>query len=133
MTERSQYNKHSALSAAIAVSTLWCACATHPPESSLPVADRLMPPEIQSRIRLHYGVFRECYESGLARAPALAGRVLIRFEIDRDGTVASVEDGGSELADGEVVSCILRESARIRFRASDGVTTAVYPISFTPG
>lgn len=56
------------------------------------LADARLPPEaIQSTMRQGYGAFRKCYEAGLARNPALTGKVSIRFVIDAEGGVRDAE------------------------------------------
>jgi hypothetical protein len=95
-----------------------------------------LPPEVIQRIvRSHYSQFRDCYEQGLRRNPALTGRVTVRFVIGRDGSVltaAPVPD--TRFPDGEVVRCIVREYRTLRFPAPQGgVVTAIYPILFASG
>jgi hypothetical protein len=94
-----------------------------------------IPPEVIQRIvRQNYGRFRMCYEQGLAKNPNLQGRVNVRFVIGRDGAVSNVANGGSDLADGGVVSCVLSAYYGLSFPAPDGgIVTVSYPIMFTPG
>jgi len=78
--------------------------------------------------------YRACYERGLARNPALAGRVKVRFVIGRDGSVSGVTDAGSDLPDSNVVACVLRALTATRFpRPEGGEVTIVYPLLFAPG
>jgi hypothetical protein len=94
-----------------------------------------LPAEVIQRIvRQNYGRFRACYESGLRANPGLAGRVAVRFAIGRDGSVSNVQNGGSDLPDSGVVSCVVRAYYGLTFPAPDGgIVTVVYPIMFTPG
>lgn len=86
---------------------------------------RLAPEEIQRVVREHYGVFRKCYEVGL---------VVVRFVIERDGSVGTVKDQGSTIGDPEVISCVLRAYEKLSFPDPDGgIVTVVYPIEFSPG
>jgi hypothetical protein len=100
-----------------------------------PIGGRLPPEVIQRIVRQNYGFFRGCYERGLARNRDLIGSVRVRFTIERDGTVSHVaDDGNSTMPDTEVVRCIHREYAQIRFPHPEGGTvTVVYPIVFRPG
>ncbi len=94
-----------------------------------------LPPEVIQRIvRQNYGRFRGCYERGLSANPNLTGRVTARFIIDRDGAVSNAANGGSDLPDSKVVSCVLSQFYGISFPPPEnGIVTVSYPIMFTPG
>jgi len=94
-----------------------------------------MPPEVIQRIvRQNFGRFRLCYENGLRTSPNLGGRVAERFVIGRDGAVSNVGNGGSDLPDPAVVSCVVRAFYGLSFPQPDGgIVTVTYPIVFTPG
>jgi hypothetical protein len=97
------------------------------------VSGRLPPEAIQRIVRLNFGRFRGCYDRGLLRNPALTGRVLTRFVINRNGEVASVADGGSDLPDSAVVSCVVKSFAGLSFpQPEGGIVTVEYPITFRP-
>lgn len=98
------------------------------------VNGRLPPGVVQRIVRQNYGRFRLCYEQGLARDPKLEGRVVARFVIDRDGAVARVTNGGSNLADAGVVSCVLAAFRPMTFpKPEGGVVNVVYPLMLSPG
>src|SRR6187402_2431056 len=62
---------------------------------------------VMRTVRQNFGRFRLCYEKGLSRNPALAGKVELRFAIERDGSVSRVVSGaGSDLPDPEMVKCV---------------------------
>ncbi len=111
--------------------------ATKPPTltpKGTVVSGRLPAEVIRRTIRNNFGRFQQCYERGLARNPGLEGRVTARFIIDTEGKVVSVSNGGSDLPDAEVVSCVLQAYSRVSFpQPEDGIVTVVYPISFSPG
>jgi hypothetical protein len=94
-----------------------------------------LPPEVIQRIvRQNFGRFRLCYENGLRNNPNLGGRVAVRFVIGRDGAVSNVGNGGSDLPDSNVVSCVQRAFYGLSFPAPDsGIVTVTYPIVFAPG
>src|SRR5262249_40363330 len=95
------------------------------------VIGRLPPEIIQRIVRANFGRFRSCYENALLHDPGLAGRVTVRFLIGRDGAVSSVQDGGSNLPNPEVVSCVLRAFYGLSFpQPEGGVVTVSYPIVF---
>ena len=89
---------------------------------------------IQRTVRQNFGRFRFCYEQGLRANPNLQGRVSVRFVIGRDGSVSQVSNGGSDLPDGNAVSCVVRSFYGMSFPApEDGIVTVTYPILFQPG
>jgi hypothetical protein len=93
-----------------------------------------LPPEIIQRIvRQNDGRYRLCYQLGLRGNPNLSGRVTVKFAIDRTGAVAMASDGGSDLADADVRSCVVRAFANLSFPAPENGTLFVsYPIVFSP-
>jgi TonB family protein len=94
---------------------------------------RLPPYAIKYGIHLKFGIVRACYERGLVHNPNLRGRVVVRFVINRDGSVRTAEDAGSDLPDPEVVACVLRAYRSFQFPASEwGIVTVTYPIVFSP-
>jgi hypothetical protein len=98
------------------------------------VSGRLPPEVIQRIVRQNFGRFRTCYEQGLDRNPNLQGRVSARFVIGRDGAVSNVSNGGSDLPDSGVVSCVLSAFYGLEFpQPEGGIVTVVYPIMFAPG
>jgi hypothetical protein len=94
-----------------------------------------LPPEVIQRIvRQNFGRFRLCYENGLRGSPNLQGRVAVRFVIGRDGAVSNVANGGSDLPDSGVVSCVQRAFYGLSFPPPEnGIVTVAYPIVFAPG
>jgi hypothetical protein len=102
---------------------------------STPTVSGRIPPEVIQRIvRQNFGRFRLCYENGLRTSPSLQGRVSIRFVIGRDGSVQSAANGGSDLPDASVASCVARAFYGLSFPQPDGgIVTVTYPIMFSPG
>ncbi|MFT3767196.1 MAG: AgmX/PglI C-terminal domain-containing protein [Minicystis sp.] len=102
--------------------------------SGMSVSGRL-PPEVVSRIlRANQGRFRSCYAAGLRTNPNLMGRVTARFVIDRDGYVSLVQNGGLDMPDASVVSCVVRALYGLHFPRPDaGIVTVAYPLHFSPG
>lgn len=98
------------------------------------VNGRLPPEVIQRIVRQNFGRFRLCYENGLRTNPNLQGRVAVKFVIDRSGAVSTAQDGGSDLPDHGVVSCVVRGFGNLSFpQPEGGIVTVVYPIIFNPG
>lgn len=98
------------------------------------VSGASFPPEVVGRIvRQSHGRFRLCYESGLRTRPDLAGRVSVKFVIDRSGAV-STASGSSEstLPDQNVIGCIVRSFGVIAFpQPEKGIATVVYRMALT--
>jgi hypothetical protein len=104
------------------------------PDGSGTVSGHLPPEVIQRIVRQNYGRFRVCYESGLRSNPNLTGRVTARFIIGRDGAVTNAANGGTDLPDSKVVSCVLSAFYGLSFPSPEnGIVTVSYPIMFTPG
>ncbi|MBK9260392.1 MAG: AgmX/PglI C-terminal domain-containing protein [Polyangiaceae bacterium] len=98
------------------------------------VSGRLPPEIIQRIVRQNFGRFRLCYENGLRNNPNLQGRVGVRFVIGRDGKVTTAANGGSDLPDAGVISCVVRAFYGLSFpQPEGGIVTVVYPIMFAPG
>jgi pSer/pThr/pTyr-binding forkhead associated (FHA) protein len=98
------------------------------------VNGRLPPEVIQRIVRQNFGRFRLCYENGMRTNPNLQGRVAVKFVIDRAGSVTTSADGGSDLPDQGVVSCVVRGFQNLSFpQPEGGIVTVVYPIIFAPG
>lgn len=96
------------------------------------VTGRLPPEAVQRVVRQNFGRFRACYENGLKRNPSLSGRVTTSFVIARDGAVSTAMDGGSDLPDEQVKSCVVHAFAGLSFPQPDnGIVTVTYPIVFS--
>ncbi len=83
---------------------------------------------IAAVIRRHINEVRYCYERQLAQQADLEGNLVVRFTIQPDGTIGTVEitTGMHE----EVDACV---AARIRswtFPAAEGITVVNYPFVF---
>jgi hypothetical protein len=94
-----------------------------------------LPAEVVQRIvRQNYGRFRLCYENGLRSNPNLTGRVTARFVISREGSVSNVQNGGSDIPDSGVVSCVVQAFYGLSFPSPEnGIVSVSYPIMFSPG
>jgi Ca-activated chloride channel family protein len=98
------------------------------------VNGRLPAEVIQRIVRQNFGRFRLCYENGLRTNPNLAGRVSVKFVIDKSGSVATTSDGGSDIPDQGVVGCVVRGFGNLSFpQPESGIVTVTYPIIFNPG
>ncbi|WP_394823001.1 AgmX/PglI C-terminal domain-containing protein [Pendulispora albinea] len=93
-----------------------------------------IPPEVIQRIvRQNAGRYRLCYEHGLRDNPSLNGHVRVKFVIDRNGAVSLAQDGGSDLPDERVRSCVVQSFYALAFPSPEGGTVRVtYPLIFSP-
>jgi hypothetical protein len=99
-----------------------------------PEFGHLPPGVIQAVVRGGFHLIKACYDDGLRRNPRMEGRVSVRFEIERDGSVKSARDEGSDLSDIAVRHCVVRQFVRFKFPAVEtGIVTVVYPIVLAPG
>ncbi len=103
------------------------------PQGETVVGGHLPPEVIQRVVRQNFGRFRQCYEGALRSNPNLTGRVTARFVIDRDGSVSTAANGGSDLPDSAAVQCVVSAFYGLSFPApQEGVVRVTYPILFTP-
>jgi hypothetical protein len=95
---------------------------------------RLPAEVIQRIVRQNFGRFRLCYEAGLRTNPGLTGRVVTKFVIGRDGSVAQAQDAGSDIPSQDVVGCVVRSFNNLSFpQPEGGLAMVTYPIVLTPG
>jgi len=91
------------------------------------------PPRIQLVMRGARDRIRECFDAGYARNPELAGRIVVNFVIDTDGSAKSVSAHSTTLADREVVACVVDRFREIGFPQPDrGTVTVQQPMSVEP-
>ena len=103
-------------------------------QGSVTVSGGLPTEVVQRIVRQNFGRFRACYQRGLAMDPSLQGRISVRFTIDKSGAVIHQADGGSSLGSADVITCVVRAFANLRFPEPEGgVVNVLYPIIFTAG
>lgn len=88
---------------------------------------------IGETIRAQLLPLQDCYDRRLARVPGLQGKLVLRFEIDREGKVLRPSADG--MSDAKLVECVLDEVGRWQFaRPPSGATLSVtYPVVFRTG
>lgn len=103
-------------------------------QGSVQVNGRLPPEVIQRIVRQNFGRFRLCYENGLRANPSLQGRVATKYIIDRDGSVKTTQDNGSDIPDQNVVQCVVRAFGNLSYpQPEGGIVTVTFPLIFSPG
>ena len=90
-----------------------------------------LPQEVVRRIlRRDFGRKRFCYEKALRTNPKLAGTIVTKLVIDKEGVVTSAKRSGGSLTDAAMVACI--ESSRSRtFPRPQGASPVVVTESMT--
>lgn len=61
-----------------------------------------------------------CYAAGLARDPALWGRVQVRIDLDEKGHTRRVRETESRFPDHEVSACVVEALKRVKFPPANG-------------
>jgi hypothetical protein len=81
-----------------------------------------------------FPLFARCYRDGVQRNSNLDGAVRLRFVVGEDGLVRTVEDGGSDLTDRQVIDCVAEGFYALRFpEPQRGDAHLVYRIHFDSG
>jgi hypothetical protein len=97
-------------------------------EGSLDLAD------VEDVVEAGFPLFARCYRDGVQRSSSLDGAVRLRFVVAEDGSVAAVEDGGSDLTDRQVVDCVAEGFYALRFPHPErGPARLLYRIHFDAG
>jgi hypothetical protein len=74
---------------------------------------------------------QQCYLAGTFKDSSLAGTVHVTFTIEPTGRVSSAVDSGSDMADPDVVECVIDCFAGLSFRpGGQNATEVSYPIRF---
>jgi hypothetical protein len=100
---------------------------------AVPLVRGPLPPEVVQRIvRQHGRRLQLCYAEQRRHDGQLRGRVMVRFVIDHDGTVAIARDAGSTIPNGRVVDCVVRTVSSLSFPSPEQFVVVTYPIDFAP-
>lgn len=90
---------------------------------------------IDQVVKRHLNQIRYCYEKELQKDPTLAGKVVIKFVIAADGTVAAASVKESTLGNEVVEQCVAGRFLRMQFPVPAGGSSTVvvsYPFQFAP-
>lgn len=81
-----------------------------------------------------FPIFARCYRDGVQRNSTLDGAVRLRFVVGEDGAVTTVEDGGSDLTDRQVIDCVAEGFYALHFPEPErGDAHLIYRIHFGDG
>jgi hypothetical protein len=97
-----------------------------------PEAVGLEKEQLASVVKKHTNEMRHCYEQALVRKPTLAGKVVLRWVVKPDGSVAEVEVTENTLKDAGAVECLRSRPPKWRFpKPANGEDVVVsYPFVF---
>ena len=120
--------------------TGWLLLAAALLNTNAAAADSIDTKVIDSVVRGKMDDFRACYEEGLKRKPNLAGKLVAKFKVERDGSVHEAGLTKSTLRDQQVESCLVGVFETMEFPAfgppcADGEDCSVnitYPLHFAP-
>ncbi len=89
---------------------------------------------IDDVIRSNLNQFRYCYQRELNDHPELSGKIVVKFVIAKDGSVASAAIKSSTMNDAEVEGCITGRFMRLQFPEpkGGGIVIVSYPFLFRP-
>lgn len=92
------------------------------------------PDAIRGVAERRFGAVRECYDASLAKDPKVQGVVAVKVQLDQNGAITDVSDGGSDVTDKDLVTCVLGVFRGLTFpRPEGGVVTAVYAVRLSNG
>jgi len=88
---------------------------------------------MQDIVRARFSAFQGCYRQGVKKNRELAGDIVVRFLIGKDGKVSHAGLDKLTLRDCDVGACIVEDIQALSFPPpSDGVVTVIYPLHFEP-
>ncbi len=90
---------------------------------------------VDAVVRRHLNQIRYCYQRELTKDPQLAGKIVVKFVISKDGTVSSASTKSSTMGNSAVESCINGRFMRFAFPEpkGGGIVIVSYPFIFSPG
>ncbi|WP_437999235.1 AgmX/PglI C-terminal domain-containing protein [Sorangium sp. So ce185] len=104
-----------------------------PPSVLAPGPGELRPDAIEAALAEAMPAFRSCYDAALAGAPALWGRLAIRFHVTDSGAVDEAFEVESRFPDERLARCVLRRARALTFPAPEGGDLRfVVPLRFSP-
>ncbi|WP_437897775.1 AgmX/PglI C-terminal domain-containing protein [Sorangium sp. So ce124] len=104
-----------------------------PPSVLAPGPGELGPDAISAALAEALPAWRSCYEEALAGAPALWGRLAIRFHVTDSGAVDEAFEAESRFPDERLTRCVLRRARALTFPAPEGGDLRfVAPLRFSP-
>ena len=80
-------------------------------------------------VRWNLGKIGTCRDAAVERGVKGGGRLSVRFVIDREGTVTTASNGGTDLKDEALIGCVVRAFSSMKFPApGSGIAMVVCPV-----
>lgn len=104
-----------------------------PPSVLVPGDGELDPAVISAAVAEALPAWQGCYEAALSSAPALWGRLAIRFHVTDSGVVDEAFEAESRFPDERMIHCVLQRARELTFPApAGGALRFVVPLRFLP-
>ncbi len=99
------------------------------------VLGTLQASEVDEVVKRHMQQIRYCYQRELQRNPGLGGKVVVKFTIAADGSVASASPKASSVEGDGVETCLVGRFQRMQFPEprGGGIVVVSYPLVFSAG
>ena len=90
---------------------------------------------IDEVIKRHMNQIKYCYQRELTKNPSLAGKIVIKFTIAKDGSVSSASTKTTTMNNASVEQCVVSRFMRMQFPQpkGGGIVIVSYPFLFSPG
>ncbi len=90
---------------------------------------------IDEVVKRHMAQIRYCYQRELTKDPTLAGKIVVRFTIAKDGSVSAASVKTTTMNNSAVESCVSGRFLRMQFPQpkGGGIVIVSYPFLFSPG
>src|SRR5690606_31021145 len=103
-----------------------------PPQDLIVPGDGVLSVEaMRAGVTAGLPAFETCYRAAFSYAPALWGRIVIRFHVTARGILDEAFEAGSHFPDARVRQCVLREARKPKFdKPKDGDVRFLAPVRF---
>lgn len=87
---------------------------------------------IDAMVRSHMSSIKDCYQRELDEHPHLEGKLVVRFVIEKDGSVSSATTKATELNNANVEACVNAVFMTMKFPEprGGGIVIVSYPFQF---
>ena len=90
---------------------------------------------IDAVVKRHMAQIRYCYQRELTSDPNISGKIVVKFVVSKDGSVASAATKSSTMGNAAVEACVNSRFLRMQFPQpkGGGIVIVSYPFLFRPG
>ncbi len=91
--------------------------------------------DVDRAVKVRMDKIRGCYQRALQRDPSLSGEIVVRFEVQGNGSIGSASIKRSSIANSGVESCVREQFLQMQFSrpAGNQSVQVTYPIVFSSG